>query len=282
MIFAPPTLVAAAVVLAAAGLWELAGSRGESVGHSTRSLAARLTGGRVRTLSGAALWLQLPRRLERAGLAGRVPPSAVLAAKAGGAATGALAAVFAAPALPARLAVAIALLLPAAGFVAPEALLDREARRRRAHIEAMLPDALDLLAVGTAAGRSPAAVLGEIAGGIKGPLAEELARAVAEIQCGVPLRDAIESLRDRAPGSGLGAMASALERSRRHGSPLADQLHDQAAVLRRQRRRRIEERAGRAAPKIQLVVALALVPSVLLMIAAALIAHSDELLGAAP
>jgi tight adherence protein C len=281
MTFAPPVLVAAAVVLGAAGLWELAGSRGEDLGPSTRALLARLGGGRLRTLSGAALWLRLPQRLERAGLTGRIPPSVVLAGKAGGVAAGAAAAAVASPALPTRLAIVIVVLLPAAGFVAPEALLDRAARRRRARIEAMLPDALDLLAVGTAAGRSAAAVLGEIAAGVKGPLAQELARAVAEIQCGVPQRDAIASLRDRAPGSGLGAMVAALDRSRRHGSPLADQLHDQASALRRRRRRRIEERAARAAPKIQLVVALVLVPSVLLMIAAALLAHSEALLGAA-
>jgi membrane protein DedA with SNARE-associated domain len=39
-----------------------------------------------------------------------------------------------------------------------------------------------------------------------------------------------------------------------------------------------EERAARAAPKIQLVVALVLVPSVLLMITAGLIAHAGKLL----
>ena len=50
--------------------------------------------------------------------------------------------------------------------------------------------------------------------------------------------------------------------------------------LRRDARRRIEERAASAAPKIQLVVALVLVPSVLLMILAALIAHADALVGA--
>ncbi len=281
MTFAPPVLVAMAVVLGAAGLWELAGTRGDDFARTLRGLASRVSGGRLRTLTGAALWLQLPQRLERAGLAGRVPPSAVLAGKAGGVAAGMLLAAVASPALPTRLAVVVVALLPAAGFVAPEALLDRAARRRRARIEAMLPDALDLLAVGTAAGRSPAVVLGEIAGGVKGSLADELALAVAEIQCGVPQRDAIASLRRRVPGSGLGAMASALERSRRYGSPIADQLHDQAAVLRRQRRRRIEERAARAAPKIQLVVALVLVPSVLLMVAAALVAHSDALLGSA-
>ena len=40
----------------------------------------------------------------------------------------------------------------------------------------------------------------------------------------------------------------------------------------------VERRGGRAAPKIQLVVALVLVPSVLAMIAAALIAYSEVLL----
>ncbi|HEX8689680.1 MAG TPA: type II secretion system F family protein, partial [Solirubrobacterales bacterium] len=70
---------------------------------------------------------------------------------------------------------------------------------------------------------------------------------------------------------------AAIERSRRFGSPLADQLRRQATALRRDRRRAVEERAARAAPKIQLVVALVLVPSVLLMIVAGLIAHADLL-----
>ena len=40
-----------------------------------------------------------------------------------------------------------------------------------------------------------------------------------------------------------------------------------------------EEKAARAAPKIQLVIALILVPSVLLLMVAALIANGDALLG---
>jgi tight adherence protein C len=273
-------LVALAVLLGAAALWELAGNRGEELGRSMRGAAATLSGGRVRTLAGAALWLRVPQRLRRAGLAETVPVPAVLAGKAGGVVAGALLAAIAAPALPARLAIVLAFALPAAGFVTPEALLERAARRRRARVRAALPDALDLLAVGTAAGRSPTTVLGEISTGASGPLAYELAVAVMEIQCGVPQREAIAAVRERVPGSGLGALASALERSRRYGSPLADQLHEQAAELRREARRGIEERAARAAPKIQLVVALVLVPSVLLLILAALIAHSDALLGA--
>lgn len=277
-----PPLIAIAVLLAAAGLWELAASRGEDATRAFWSGAAALSGGRLRTLAEAALWLRIPERIERAGLGNRISIGAVLAGKLGGAALGALLGVIAAPAAPGRLGPVVMLALPAAGFVAPEALLERAARRRAARLRASLPDALDLLAVGTAAGRSPQRVLGEISSAATPgePLAAELAIAVTEIECGTPQRDAIAALRDRVPGAGLGALAAALERSRRFGSPLAEQLHEQATSMRRDARRRIEERAARAAPKIQLVVALVLVPSVLLVIVAGLIANSDALFGA--
>jgi tight adherence protein C len=194
------------------------------------------------------------------------------------AALGALAALGAAPAAPGRLSWLVALALPAAGFVAPDALRARRERRRRSLLVAALPDALDLLAVGTAAGRSPAAGFAEIAWGGAGPLAEELSATVAELECGRPLGEALAGLRTRVPGSEVATLCASIERSRRFGSPLADQLRRQATALRREQRRAVEERAARAAPKIQLVVALVLVPSVLLMIAAGLIANADVLL----
>jgi tight adherence protein C len=193
-------------------------------------------------------------------------------------AVGALAALIAAPAAPGRLSWLVALALPAAGFVAPDALRARRERRRWRLLVAALPDALDLLAVGTAAGRSPAAGFAEIARAGVGPLAEELAATVAELECGRPLGEALAQLRARVPGSEVATLCAAMERSRRFGSPLADQLRRQSTALRREQRRAVEERAARAAPKIQLVVALVLVPSVLLMIAAGLLANADVLL----
>jgi len=202
------------------------------------------------------------------------PPAARVAC----AGLGALAALVAAPAAPGRLSWLVALALPAAGFVAPDALRARRERRRRSRLVAALPDALDLLAVGTAAGRSPAAGFAEIARGGTGPLAEELRATVAELECGRPLEEALAGLRARVPGGEVATLCASIERSRRFGSPLADQLRRQSTALRREQRRAVEERAARAAPKIQLVVALVLVPSVLLMIAAALIANADVLL----
>ena len=202
------------------------------------------------------------------------PPAARVAC----AGLGALAALVAAPAAPGRLSWLVALALPAAGFVAPDALRARRERRRRSRLVAALPDALDLLAVGTAAGRSPAAGFAEIARGGTGPLAEELRATVAELECGRPLEEALAGLRARVPGGEVATLCASIERSRRFGSPLADQLRRQSTALRREQRRAVEERAARAAPKIQLVVALVLVPSVLLMIAAGLIANADLLL----
>jgi tight adherence protein C len=268
-------LAALAALLAAAAARELLGASAQPSGADS-SRHPRFPG-QARVLL-AALKLGLPERLARSGLASRFPLPAVLLAKLAGTAVGGLAAWSATPAAPGRLALLVAIGLPAAGFLAPDALLEREARRRHRRLVAALPDALDLLAVSSSSGRSPASGIAEIARAGEGPLAAELRTVDAELSCGRPLAEALRSLRARAPGSEVAAMCAAIERSRRFGSPLADQLRRHATALRRDQRRCVEERAARAAPKIQLVVALVLVPSVLLMIAAGLIANADLLL----
>lgn len=195
-----------------------------------------------------------------------------------GIAVGLAAALVAAPAAPGRLSLLVAIGLPLAGFLAPDAIRARRARLRHRRLVAALPDALDLLAVSTASGRSAASGFADVARAGAGPLAEELRMTVAGLSCGEPLPQALAALRDRVPGSEIATLCASIERSRRLGSPLAEQLRRQASALRRDQRRAVEERAARAAPKIQLVVALVLVPSVLLMIAAALVANADVLL----
>jgi tight adherence protein C len=198
--------------------------------------------------------------------------------KLAGVASGALLGLLASPVAPGRTSLLVLVALPVAGFLAPDALRERRARQRHRRLVAALPDALDLLAVSAGSGRGPAAGIEQLARAGEGPLAEEMRLTVAELSYGVPLSTALISLRSRVRGSELATLAAAIERSHRFGSPLADQLQRQAAALRRDSRRAVEERAARAAPKIQLVVALVLVPSVLLMIAAGLIANAGTLL----
>lgn len=265
-------LAAAAGALTFATAWELAG-----IGLPR---AARRRLRRIGAAAGGAVPLRAEARLRRAGLEGRLDARAFGAAKALAAALGGLVWLLALPVVPGRLAVPLALGLVAAGFLLPDAWLERRARARVSRLVAALPDALDLFAVGAAAGRTAASLFGELARGSSGPLARELAIALADIECGASQERALADLRERVPAPAVAALAAALERSRRYGSPLARELYEQAAALRAEERRRIAERAARAAPKIQLVVALVLVPSVLLTIAAALVAHADVLFGA--
>ena len=269
-------LLFASILLGAAAAVELLRS-GAGLDSTARWLLELRPPGSSRSVGEMATSLGLSERLVRAGLAERIPVATLLGAKAAAAATGALLAIPVAPAAPGRLALVLAVGLPLAGFLGPDAWLERRARRRLSGLRAGLPDALDLVAVGAAAGRSPLTGMAEVATG-RGPLADELAVVTAEAACGVPAREALETLRRRAPVPEVAALCGLIERSRRYGSPLAEQLRDQASGLRGHQRRRIEEQAARAAPKIQLAVALLLVPSVLLMIAAGLLANVDRFL----
>src|SRR5215207_951459 len=142
--------------------------------------------------------LGLPGRLARAGLGERVSVRALLAAKLASAFAGVCLAAVAAPGAPGRLSVIVIAGLPAAGFLGPDALLERRARQRLRALRGGLPAALDLLAVGASAGRSPVAGLGELARG-EGPLARELAVLAAETSCGAPQREALAGLCRRVP-----------------------------------------------------------------------------------
>ena len=81
----------------------------------------------------------------------------------------------------------------------------------------------------------------------------------------------LEELERRCPARGIPPLTAALRRADRHGAPLAPTLAAQAAEARARRAQAATEAAARAAPQIQLVVALLLVPAVMLLVAAALL-----------
>ncbi len=227
-------------------------------------------------------FLGLGERIRRAGLEEALVPRSVLLAKGCLAAFGMLSGSLFMTVTPGRLAPLILVGAAAGGFILPDFLLERAARRRHLSMVAALPDVLDLLAVSVQTGRGLGRGLGgclvDLAGSGRGPLIRELARAGDDMAWGSGQAVALEDLRRRVGGPEITSFVSTLERSRRLGSPLADQLRRQSATLRQDQRRAIEEQAARAAPKIQLVIALILVPSVLLLIVAGLAANADSLI----
>jgi tight adherence protein C len=133
-----------------------------------------------------------------------------------------------------------------------------------------LPDVVDLLRVALQAGLSPSRALSEVGRRHGGLLAAELRRAAACGAVGVPGAQVLDHLRRRAPAEGVAALVTVLERADRLGTPPAEALGALARDAREARARSRAEAAAKAAPKIQLIVALLLVPSVMLLVAAAL------------
>jgi tight adherence protein C len=175
--------------------------------------------------------------------------------------------------LPGRLGLLVFVATPVAGFLAPDVWLYRLSRRRIGAALRDLPDMLDLLRVTIDAGMSPSRALGVVAAEFRGPLAQQWTRASTEVALGIPQDRALADLAARLPAPEISSFVQALARTRRHGVPLARVLAAQARLARDRRRQQMREQAARAGPKIQLAVALLLVPAVLLIVAAGLLAE---------
>jgi tight adherence protein C len=261
-------LAFASGVLAVLGLGALIQAPGRRV-QAVRLLVA--FGHLLRRRLGTRAPASLEGKLAAAALAGRIAVRDLLAAKLACAAVGGASGLMLAASAPGRLGIVATAAGPAAGFLAPDGWLARRARDRAREARAELPALLDLLRVSVEAGLSPAAALAEVGKRTSGPLAAEWRIVGRETSLGIPLAYALEAMTARLPLPEVQALTGALGRAGRHGAPLGETLAAQARDARLARRRRIEEQAAKAGPKIQLVVALLLVPSVLLLVAAALV-----------
>ena len=226
-------------------------------------------GGRLRPAGDAG---DLAGRVAAAGAPAGLGVRELMAAKVGAALAGAAVGTSLAAAAPGRLGPALALAAPVAGFLAPDVWLARLAAARARRVRRDLPALLDLLRVTSEAGRSLPDALASVAERADGPLAAEWGAVGREVALGVPLEEALAGMAQRLPLPEVRALVAALDRARRHGASPTEALAAQARDARFSLARRVREEAARAGPKIQLVVALLLVPSVLLLIAAALAA----------
>jgi tight adherence protein C len=276
-VIAALVLAIGATTLAAAGLVELAAAgvprrrRARTAGAGGARLSSALAG-LGRRLGAPAAPGDLARRLEAAGAPPGVSVADVMAVKGGAAAVALVAGLAPGALLPGRLGPLLLVAAPAAAFVAPDAWLARRTRRRRAAMAVELADVLDLLHVAVAAGMPAMRAMGEVGRRRGGPLAAELSAAATCAALGVPRAEVLAGLVRRCPLEGVAALAAAVGRAERHGAPLAPTLRALAADARADRAQRLRERAARAAPKIQLVVALLLVPAVMFLVGACLAA----------
>jgi tight adherence protein C len=164
--------------------------------------------------------------------------------------------------------------------MAPGRWIARRARARRAALAREMPDLLDLLGICVEAGMALDPALALAAERLGGVLGAEVATVLRDLSLGAPRRSAYRGLVERTGSPEVARAVGALLQAEELGAPLSRALQGQAEALRVARRQQARESAARAAPKIQLVVAMVMVPAVLLLVLGILVIELSRQVGA--
>jgi tight adherence protein C len=168
----------------------------------------------------------------------------------------------------------------AIGFFLPDILVYNAGIKRQARIQALLPDALDMLTVCVEAGLGFDAALSQVARNTRGPLAAEFARALQEMHIGAARSQALRAMVARTTVPELRTFVSALVQAGDLGIGVATVLREQAREMRLRRRQRAEEKAQKVPVKILFPLIFCLFPSLFVVVLGpAVISISHSILG---
>lgn len=255
---------------------DLALDRAERKPATAAEAAIRRRNKRLRGLFGRLTAPTAPGDLaalvDAAGAPGGFSAKELMGAKLVGATGGLLLGLIAAAVSPGGRMTLLVVTLPVASFLIPDLLLRRRAGHRRRLLEAELPIISDRILLAIRAGLPLGRALAGAAEHGRGLLAVELGRADALTRLGSSRAEALVQLERRCPLPEVVALVAAIRRADRYGAALEPILAALAAGARVDQQRRITERAQSAAPKIQLIVALLLVPAAICCVAAGMIA----------
>lgn len=160
----------------------------------------------------------------------------------------------------------LALGVTIAGFMGPDLWLSAAIDNRKRLIRITLPDLLDMLTISVEAGLGFDQSIAKIVRSTSGPLAEELARALQEMQAGTDRSDALRHLAHRTDVPQLTSFITAIVQAEQLGIPIAKVLRTQSAEMRLTRRQRAEEQAQKTPVKIVFPLILCILPATLIVI----------------
>jgi tight adherence protein C len=143
------------------------------------------------------------------------------------------------------LVAAIVLVAAACGIILRDRMLQRAAQKRLARITGELPTVLEFLTLSLSAGEGILDGLRRVGRVSHGELAVELSRVMTDVNTGVPLAEALNTL---ASGIRLPALTRCVEQmtgALERGTPLAEVLRAQAQDARDDAKRELLEMAGK-------------------------------------
>jgi tight adherence protein B len=125
-----------------------------------------------------------------------------------------------------------ALLAAVFGIVGPIIYLRSQQGKRLTKFNSQLPDMLNLMVNGLRAGYSTMQAMEAISKEMPPPISEEFRRVVQEMQLGIPMDKALDSLIRRIPSEDLDFVITAINVQREVGGPLAEILDTIAFTIR--------------------------------------------------
>ncbi len=163
--------------------------------------------------------------------------------------------------------VALALVLAAGGFFAPDLVARDRYERRQEQVRRDLPDCLDLLALAVEAGMSLDAGLKQVSEKLRGRLLPDaFARMLGEIRFGVRRHQAWRELAAKLRNPELKETMAALVQADRMGVGLAGTLRGLSDQMRVRRRQRLEALAHKAPVKMLFPLTLCIFPAVFIVL----------------
>lgn len=148
----------------------------------------------------------------------------------------------------------------ALGYFAPNMFLYQRSYDRQNQIQKGLADAIDLLTISVESGLGFDAALQQVSRNTTGPLAEEFARVLSEMQIGKGRNEALRSLSERTNLPELKSFVSALAQADAFGIPIGAVLRVQSTEMRIKRRQRAEEKAQQVPVKITIPLIFCILP----------------------
>ncbi len=153
------------------------------------------------------------------------------------------------------------------GYVYPSIWVSSTRKRRHEEIRLQLPFVIDLLTLSTEAGLDFIGALQKVVEKTRsGPLVDEIARMIQEIQLGTTRGEAMRNLGWRIDLQEISSLMAVLVTADQMGSSLGDVLRIQSELIRTQRFTNAEKRGAAASQKLLFPLIFFIMPAVFIMI----------------
>lgn len=153
-----------------------------------------------------------------------------------------------------------------AGFFLPDVLTYNTGTKRSMELDQTLPDAIDILNLCVESGLTFQASMAQVSTILEGPISDEFARVLRQMQLGQSLIASLQDLSTRNNNDDLSRFVSVVIQADKLGIPISSVLHEQAREMRGKRRDRAREQAQKVPVKILMPVMLCFLPGIFIVI----------------